>query len=299
MNKILIIKVSALGDVLRTTPLLRVLNGEIFWLTSENAKDMLPEGSRFLYKVITKDEIEDIKNINFDLILSLEENLELANIIKEMKYKKLIGVFCKKEKLSYTTGSASWFDMSLISRFGKEKADQLKFKNRKSYQELIFEILGKKFKGEEYLIKKSWIDKNISKKHSNIVMIEKRAGKTWPMKRWPYYHIVAKFLRKNGYKVYFLKQRKNLKEYFNDINRCSILISGDTLAMHIGLALKKRIFTLFTCTSPWEIYDYGRLVKIINPFLKEAFYRRDYDRKLVSGIKPKNVIEILKKELKI
>jgi hypothetical protein len=32
--------------------------------------------------------------------------------------------------------------MSLISKYGKEKADLLKWKNRKSYQEILFEMLG-------------------------------------------------------------------------------------------------------------------------------------------------------------
>jgi hypothetical protein len=39
------------------------------------------------------------------------------------------------------------------------------------------------------------------------------------------------------------------------------------------------------------MYDYGRVVKIVNPFLKEAFYRRDYDEKLVKGITVDMVFE--------
>jgi predicted HD phosphohydrolase len=35
--------------------------------------------------------------------------------------------------------------------------------------------------------------------------------------------------------------------------------------------------------------------KIINPYLKEAFYRRDYDEKLVKGIKVETVFEIFQK----
>ncbi len=37
MSNILICKTSALGDVVRTTPILRVINGNIFWLTSREA----------------------------------------------------------------------------------------------------------------------------------------------------------------------------------------------------------------------------------------------------------------------
>jgi len=38
MSNILICKTGALGDVVRTTPILRVINGNIFWLTSKEAR---------------------------------------------------------------------------------------------------------------------------------------------------------------------------------------------------------------------------------------------------------------------
>jgi hypothetical protein len=63
----------------------------------------------------------------------------------------LIGVYFdfKENKISYTKESKEWYDMSLISKYGKEKEDLLKWKNRKSYQEILFEMLGEEFKGEE------------------------------------------------------------------------------------------------------------------------------------------------------
>jgi len=47
------------------------------------------------------------------------------------------------------------------------------------------------------------------------------------------------------------------------------------LTMHLALALCKPTVALFTCTSPYEIYGYGRMRKIVNPRLHECFYRRD------------------------
>jgi len=92
-----------------------------------------------------------------------------------------------------------------------------------------------------------------------------------------------------------LKQKKILMNYIKGIDKANILICGDTLAMHLGLFLKKRVIALFLCTSPWEIYDYNRMEKIINPYLKEAFYRRDYDKKLVKGISVEKVFEVFQK----
>jgi len=72
MKKILICKIGALGDVVRTTPILRVLNGEIFWLTSKGGKEILPKIKKL--KIFTLNEFKKIKNLSFDLILNLEEN---------------------------------------------------------------------------------------------------------------------------------------------------------------------------------------------------------------------------------
>jgi hypothetical protein len=42
--------------------------------------------------------------------------------------------------------------------------------------------------------------------------------------------------------------------------------------------------TLFTCTSPWEIYDYGIQKKLVSPLLKEFFYKRGYDKRATTAI---------------
>jgi len=222
----------------------------------------------------------------------------LAKFLTKLRYKKLIGVYYDFEsnKLSYTDESKEWYDMSLISKYGKEKADLLKWENKKTYQEILFSMIGKKFNGEEYLLNYEVLP--IQKKDRKVVAIEKRAGKVWPMKVWPYYDELKARIEREGYEVIVLRQRDTLLEYMKDIDEADILICGDTLAMHLGIYLRKKVIALFLCTSPWEIYDYGRVVKIVNPFLKEAFYRRDYDEKLVKGITVDMVFEAFLKIVK-
>jgi len=296
VSNILICKTGALGDVVRTTPILRVINGNIFWLTSKEAAELLPRLETL--KILTPNEIDTLKNINFDIVLNLEEDVELAKSLTKLKYKKLIGVYYDFEsnRLSYTDESKEWYDMSLISKYGKEKADLLKWENKKTYQEILFSMIGKKFSGEEYLLNYEVLP--IQKKDRKVVAIEKRAGKVWPMKIWPYYDELRAKIEKEGYEVIALRQRDTLIEYIKDIDEADILICGDTLAMHLGIYLRKKVIALFLCTSPWEIYDYGRVVKIVNPFLKEAFYRRDYDEELVKGITVDMVFEAFLKIVK-
>jgi len=47
--------------------------------------------------------------------------------------------------------------------------------------------------------------------------------------------------------------------------------------MHLALGLGKSCVGIFTCTSPWEIYGYGLLTKVISPRLEEFFYDTGYN----------------------
>jgi ADP-heptose:LPS heptosyltransferase len=54
--------------------------------------------------------------------------------------------------------------------------------------------------------------------------------------------------------------------------------------MHLALGTGTPCITLFTCTSPWEIYDYGIQKKIVSPLLEEFFYKRGYDERATTAI---------------
>ena len=280
--KILIIKLGASGDVIRTTPMLRIFpNEDITWVTQAVNKNLLPLNDSSLTKVLAIEESYCLKKESYDLIVSLDDVYEVAELVSSIQTKDLVGIYLnQKEELDYTESAASWFDMGLISKFGKAKADEIKMANTRSYQDILFEMLGFTFKGEEYFIQKPT---DISPQNK-LVAIEARAGDRWPMKRWHRYPELADNLSEKGYSVKFLEQRPTIQDYIADIATCETLVTGDTLAMHIGLALKKQVVTIFTCTSPTEIYGYGRMKKIISPHLNEAFYRTDYIPKVVEAI---------------
>ena len=67
------------------------------------------------------------------------------------------------------------------------------------------------------------------------------------------------------------------------------LVGGDSLPMHLALGTRTRCVTLFTCTSPWEIYDYGIQQKIVSPLFEEFFYKRGQDRRATTAISVEEV----------
>lgn len=289
--KTLIIKTAALGDVLRTTILLNEINGEVYWLTRKNASDLL-NSHKIKRKIFIEDpqDVKSLSNINFDLVLSLEEDVELLKIVSKIKTKKLIGLFVKDDKVDYTEQGREWFDMSLSSKYGKEKADLLKKNNRKSHNQMFIEMLGKEFTGQEYDL--GYVGKKSSNKNIGII---DRCGKVWPSKNWSGYSELKEMLANEGFNVFNLSERNSIKEHINDINNCELIVCGDTLGMHIALALKKKVVSLFNCTSPYEIYDYKRMTKIVSPLYEKFFYTKELNEELIKSIKVRDVFDAVKK----
>ncbi|MFZ0505123.1 MAG: hypothetical protein WAM44_15495, partial [Chthoniobacterales bacterium] len=150
--KILILKLNATGDVVRTTPLLRCLQGEITWITARNNIGLL-DGLKSNLRSLCWQDRESVREEEYDLVINLEDEAELAAFVKGIRHKQLFGAYMDgSNAMSYTEDSRRWFDMSLISAYGKQEADSFKFQNRRTYQELIFEGLGFHFSGQKYIL---------------------------------------------------------------------------------------------------------------------------------------------------
>lgn len=280
MGDILIIKLGATGDVIRTTPLLRAFPDNFFWITSPYNLPVvpLPEDKKFSFQQLPS----WIYGHRFDCILNLEESGEMASLAATLKASAKIGALADQHgQLYYTDSARDWFDRSLISQLGKEKANQLKWENRRTYQSFLFAMLEKEFRGEEYLLPEftsGFSPANL------IVGLEHRVGKQWPNKGWEGYPALRHRLEEEGMVVRTFEDRKDILQYMQDISACHLLVSGDTLAMHVALGLKIPCITLFNCTSPWEIEGYNRMIKLVSPLLGKYFYRTESNGEARSAI---------------
>jgi heptosyltransferase-2 len=277
--KILIIKLGASGDVVRTTTLLHLLNGEISWLVSDKNAELLGNISQ-ISECFKWSDNHDLKGRDYDLVINLEDSLEVGYLLNNIKYKNIFGAHLNSsDTLTYTQDSKQWFDLSLISSYGREKADKMKFLNRRSYQEIVFEGLGGKFNGERYFLPKS-VKTDL---HGDIA-IAHQSGTVWPIKNWAYYEYLKEKLEKDGFKVNYLPIRDSLLEHIGDVQNHKYLIGGDSLPMHIAFGSNIYSTIIYTCTSPWEIYDYGIQNKIVSPQLGKYFYQRKFDKKATTII---------------
>lgn len=282
----LIIKLGATGDVVRTTTLLHVLDGEIHWLTSDLNTVML-KGSQKISDLTPWAKRDRLRGRDYDLVINLEDTPEAASVLDDLRYKDLFGAYLNgSRQIDYTVSSKEWFDLSLISRFGRARADQLKLENRQTFQEMLFRGLGYSFSGQPY-----YIPDPEPTDLSGDIAIAPESGAVWPMKNWAYFDELKAKLEARGYSVNYLPLRKTLSEHIHDVQSHKYLVSGDSLPMHIALGSRIRCLSIFICTSPWEIHGYGLQKKVVSPLLEKYFYKRDFQREAVESIGVDEVLE--------
>jgi len=284
--KTLILKLNATGDVVRTTPLLHRLPGDITWVTARSNLALL-EGAAENLRCLAWEHRSLALEADYDLLINLEDEAEVAAFAKGVRHHHLFGAYLGvQDRIQYTDSARQWFDLSLISRHGKDKADELKYLNRRSYQDLIFEGMGYRFEGETY-----HLPEPLTTELCGDVAIAPKAGVVWPMKNWAHYDQLRLQLEAKGLTVNVLPQRSSLLEHLGDVRNHRCLVSGDSLPMHLALGTGTPCVTLFSCTSPWEIFDYGLQTKIVSPLLGQFFYKRGDDKRATTAIRLDSVLD--------
>lgn len=250
-KRVLIIKLGALGDVVRTTAILNVLDGHVTWITKPNANPLLCGIKKISFLT---DNPEDLRNKHFDVVYSLDDDIEGCSILKLITFDRLYGFYEDSGKVLPMPEAKEWWAMSLN---GPENRNERKQANRESFQYFLFKNIGKVFNGEKYML--GFAPKKVEEK---VIGLETEAGGRWPMKKWPYYSELKKRLTVSGFDVRVFEFKEDIRDYVEDINSCRVVVSGDTLALHLALALNKKVVSLFGPTSPYEIELYGQGKKL-------------------------------------
>jgi len=285
--KILIVKLGAIGDVLRTTSLLPGLKERyqptaIDWITATAAKDILLYNP-YLSSLYLWEERGQLKE--YSMIIGLEDDKAACELVSSLKSETIIGAHLKGGRQVYAP--SAWFDMSMISKYGIESANRLKKKNRKTFQQHMAELLGIRISPYIFSLTREEIEYGekavkglgITKKE-RVVGINTGAGSRWPQKSWGIEQtidIINRLRKENGMVSLILggepERERNaiiaketgmpdagvhsLRHFAAIINRCRALLSSDSLAMHFAIALKKRLVVFFGPTSAAEIELYG------------------------------------------
>jgi heptosyltransferase-2 len=247
----------SLGDVLRTTPLLHLYkDNSITWVTDSEAFPLL-EGNKFIDKLLPYDFTTalQLEAEEFDTVINLEKIPGICALADKIR--------ARKNRYGFTfnsqTGNAEAYDKA-YDVLAVSADPILKKENMKTFQELLFEMVGAKWKGEEYILRYKFQTKEVYDIGLNTLVGQKWPTKEWSKENWD---CLEKMLSDKGYNITRQdKQTKkvlnNLYSYMDWINSCKTIISNDSLGMHLGIALKKKVFGLFGPTPYKEVHFYGR-----------------------------------------
>ena len=262
MKKVLIIKLGysetledgiswdvSFGDVLRTTFILHFFKDyHVSWLTDERSLPLL-KGNRYIGKILLSDfaTIERLNGDSFDTVINFEKLKEIYLLCDSFKVKNFFGF-----------SSATLYDVQKCIPSNRKlfelcESVSNRKQNKYCWQIILAEAIGRKWKEESYILgyqPQSKVEYDIG---FNWTTSKRWTNKAWPRTHWE----KLEGLIKDKYSVSWQRGQNNLYDYIEWINSCSLIITADTLGLHLALALRKRVIGLFGPTSPHELCFYN------------------------------------------
>ena len=315
-SRILIIKLAALGDVLRTTSILPGLKkahpqSHISWITDKNALPLL-ENNPYIDALYCFDAegVLIASHKRYDLVLNFEKEERALALMRSTQGREKRGfAFSEADGLSIAN-DASLYSLQLGLN------DELKFYfNRKTYQQIIYEMAELKYSGEGYVLElpeesvrfaeKTGIKKGLEKERYTIGL-NTGCGGVFETKRWTIegFSQLAELLHRDGdcqilllggpreeeFNRAILEKtgdyvidtgcRNPLHEFFGLVSLCDVVVSSDSLGAHIAVALEKQVVVFFGSTCSSEVDLYGRGEKLVTDFSCSPCYKKRCDKEV-------------------
>jgi ADP-heptose:LPS heptosyltransferase len=281
-KRILIIKLGAIGDVIRTTPL-AVRYKKLFpechitWVTQ--SPDILPKEN--IDEILKWDftNVYAIKQFAYDIAINLDKETEACALLAEINAKEKYGYTWKDHHIAPATPAA---EHKLITGF----FDTISKANTKHYMDEIFEICHLNFENEPYLINfnktlaQKWSSIKLNAGNKKVIGLNTGCGARWQTRLWPQekWITLIKLLQENGYfplvlggkdedalnKVYSEKTGAyypgyfSLEEFIALTSNCDGIVTQVSMMMHIAVALQKPMILFNNIFNPHEFYMYGR-----------------------------------------
>ena len=338
MERILIIKTGALGDVLRSTSLLggihsRWPGAEVTWVTAHGAEPLVqghPEVQR-VFALDPKDcagAAAELSALKPDRILSLDDDPELCALaanVQQQTQAVLAGACLDSEgQPAYTDDGECWFGMGLLSRDGLQRADERKLANRRTHPDLLAQVIGVPpgrpalhLSDGDLGIGAEVLDREVPRSKGLRIGLNTGAGGRWrtkAMRPAEVADLVARLASRLGSTaVQFLilggtdetERNQELLElsraaapaaqlidpgcdhslgtFAAMVGGLDLLVTSDSLALHMAVAQGCKTVAFFAPTSPHEIELYGLGEKVISTAPDAGNYARDTDNSTITG----------------
>ena len=309
---LLIIKLDAMGDVLRTTSLLPPLQevhprAAITWITRKESVPLL-QGNPYIAEVLElgPDAFAHLLARTFDRVINLDASKVSASLAAAARSPRKDGfVLGPCGHVGATNPAArQWLEAGIF--------DEVKRQGIATYQDRMAAILGLEGRPHRYVLQLQPNEVSRAREHlasigfeptRQAVGLNTGAGGRWPLKQWRekgYAELIRRLHKEHDVQFVLLggpeeaERNERLKavcgvplvdpgcqnpirHFAALVRHCDVVITGDTLAMHIALALERRTVILFGPTSAPEIETYGLGEKIVPDMTCLSCYKTSCD----------------------
>lgn len=301
-HRVLMVKLAATGDVLRTTAFLPAIHAtwpgaKVTWLTRKSAAALF-DGNPLVDEVLTTEDAVTAARLateTFDVVLCPDADPDAAVLAAMAKGRERRGYVrdAAGHIVPLGPGAARWLAMGL--------SDTSKQANTQTYQHLVAEVLGLEPAAvREPILECSPADRADVARFTAalpgsgaLIGLNTGAGGRWAYKQWTREH-QGTFLRlatdaglrvlllggpeevathrellaaNAGRPVFDGGNHNSYSRFAALVDHCKVVVTSDSLAVHVASARKVPAVVLFGPTSAAEIELYGRGSKIVPPGL--------------------------------
>jgi heptosyltransferase-2 len=297
-ERLLIVKLDAMGDVLRSTALLPPLAGAhphaaITWITRRESVPLL-QRNPYVAEVLElgSEALAHLQTRTFDRVINLDASKISASLATVARSERKDGFVLDARGYVQPTNEAArrWLEAGLF--------DDLKRQGSETYQDRMADILGLKGREHCYVFELDDDERARAGAHLKsigvdldrpIVGLNTGAGGRWPLKQWRedgYVELVERLASRMDVQFLLLggpqesERNERLKaascvplldpgcdntvrHFAALVGHMDVVVTGDTLAMHLALAQGRRTVVIFGPTSAAEIEMYGLGEKVV------------------------------------
>jgi len=311
-ERILIVKLDAMGDVLRSTALLPPLaevhpHAAITWLTRRESVPLI-ERNPYVSEILElgAEATVHLQARTFDRVINLDASKISAALAAVARSPRKDGYVLDERGIVQATNDAArrWLEAGVF--------DDIKRQGTETYQDRMADILDLRGREHRYVFALADEERERGRAHLQALGIDfsrpllglnTGAGGRWPLKQWRedgYLECIDRLDRSHDLQFVLLggpgeRERNDrliagsrvklfdpgcenpVRHFAAMLGQCDVVVTGDTLAMHLSLALRRRTVVLFGPTSAAEIDLYGLGEKVVPDMACLSCYKNSCD----------------------
>lgn len=309
-------------------------DARVSWLTAPGAVDLVrlhPQVAQVIAFAARADAAA-VTARRWDWVISLDDEQVLCELASSLSTARLSGAHLDDAGARvYTRDVAPWFDMGLLSVLGKARADELKVKNERSHPEILCSMLGLEF-GKPRLefeprhaeFAQHFAQRTQLRARGPVIGVNTGAGGRWRSKMLSIERTIelvaqldaalegvvtfvlfggADERERNARIAAELSKRVRLVdagvdnallEYAALVDLCDLMITSDSLGLHVALARNVRTVVFFAPTSAAEIELFGLGEKVVSTAPDYCSYKPDAD---TSTLTPERIAAAVLRQL--